>query len=956
MKNKSIFVFLLGCLCLNVLSENIDKLHFPIVNFSREQYGAGTQNWDIVQQRNGWIYVANNYGMMEFDGKKWNHFPVANESNVRALCIGEHGRIYAGASKEFGYFEPDENGLQRYVSLLPLLPEDNRPIDIIWRIHSLEQGYCFVTEKREVFYYHNNEISVWQAPGEINYSAVLGNTLYVATTRGLFHCVSGRFMPIPQASVLKDKKVCGISDMPGDRLLIATDNAGFFLYNNQSVERWQTDADEFLKTNLMYCMDTSDDYIAIGTVKSGVVVIDKQGHIYRKMNKKSGLQNNTILSTFFDKDQSLWLGLDSGVDVVCMSSPITDIYESGSFYGAGYCSLLHGDRLYLGTNQGLYYTQWPIKGGNPSLIEQVSGLSGQVWNLQVINGELFCSHHDGVFIIKKNRAEKIGSLKGVWKLMKWSDDLLLAGTYDGFYTLKYEQGRWLQRGKIAGFDESCRIMEWDADGSLWMSHGNIGVFRFRFNGQLDAVISKHYYGVNEGLPSTINNAVYKVDNEIIFTTSQGVFRYNAETHTIEKKPARSAYIPDNVNFSLVQKDDAGGYWYVAANALGYYANIGGGSENLFGLFQNKMIGGFEHLDFVMPGMAILANENGFSLININQIKPGTHTSKTIIRDIHTTYPVDSLVFGNNDFDRQCEVVLPYTLNSFRIGWATPNYEKYTNTEYSYCLEGSAQNEWSEWSPEAQKEYTNLSDGTYLFKVRTRNIFMDEISETSINLVITAPWYRNNYAKLFYFILIAGCVAAAVFWMKRNIARNKKRIEEESRAELEKKEQKIEAMKAEKLAVELQMKNQELSNSIMNVIRKNEILLDIKNEIAAIYTLSRQKDSATVLRKLLELQTSIGDNISYDNEWEKFEKNFNLANSDYLKRLQREFPGFTLQDKKLCIFLKMNLTTKEIAPLLNISVRGVEISRYRLRKKLNLDRNISLIEFLQSYSDTDEHEV
>jgi len=86
----------------------------------------------------------------------------------------------------------------------------------------------------------------------------------------------------------------------------------------------------------------------------------------------------------------------------------------------------------------------------------------------------------------------------------------------------------------------------------------------------------------------------------------------------------------------------------------------------------------------------------------------------------------------------------------------------------------------------------------------------------------------------------------------------------------------------------------------------------------------------------------------EDDWEKFSYHFDQVHSNFIKRLKQGYPNLTPKDQKLCAYLRMNLTSKEIAPLLNISVRGVEISRYRLRKKLSLNKEENLSEFMMSY--------
>jgi DNA-binding CsgD family transcriptional regulator len=93
---------------------------------------------------------------------------------------------------------------------------------------------------------------------------------------------------------------------------------------------------------------------------------------------------------------------------------------------------------------------------------------------------------------------------------------------------------------------------------------------------------------------------------------------------------------------------------------------------------------------------------------------------------------------------------------------------------------------------------------------------------------------------------------------------------------------------------------------------------------------------------------VDNSIAHKDEWKIFEYNFNQVHEEFFFQLKKRFPDLTHKDLKICAYIKMNLTTKEIAPLLNISIRGVETHRYRLKRKLNLDNDNSLATYLRNF--------
>jgi DNA-binding CsgD family transcriptional regulator len=181
--------------------------------------------------------------------------------------------------------------------------------------------------------------------------------------------------------------------------------------------------------------------------------------------------------------------------------------------------------------------------------------------------------------------------------------------------------------------------------------------------------------------------------------------------------------------------------------------------------------------------------------------------------------------------------------------------------------------------------------------------------------------------------------------EREIEEHKKAFEAETAA----KKKEIKELKNQQLQYELRHKSQELASSTMNLIRKNEILLEIIDNLSKVTNdINTNQDTKTVLSRINKMERNIKQNIENDANWKRFEENFDLVYENYLKRLSEMYPDLNTSDKKLCAYLKMDLSSKDIAQLLNMSIRSIEMNRYRLRKKMDLDRDVNLSEFLQKF--------
>jgi len=132
---------------------------------------------------------------------------------------------------------------------------------------------------------------------------------------------------------------------------------------------------------------------------------------------------------------------------------------------------------------------------------------------------------------------------------------------------------------------------------------------------------------------------------------------------------------------------------------------------------------------------------------------------------------------------------------------------------------------------------------------------------------------------------------------------------------------------------------------MTLLRKNEHLTHLKEELQKQKKELGPRFPNYYYRKLLQL---IDKGISSEEDWKQFEFHFDQAHENFIKRLKKNYPDLTQADLKLCAYLRLNLSSKEIAPLLNISLRGVEVRRYRLRKRLNLNTEDNLVEFLLNF--------
>lgn len=930
--------------------------NLSVKNFYKYDNQSGTQNWAIKQQKNNWLYFANSYGLLEFDGVRWSIYPVTNRSNVRAIEISENGTIYAGAYNEFGYYLPDDTGHLIYYSLSQKLPASLSSFGNVWKIHAVEDVLYFQVDFG-VFKYKKGEPLVFiETKKKIDFSAAINGTIYITTSDGISVLNGRELFALPNANELFEKRVCGIIPDNKFGLIIGTFSHGLFRYNNHILSKFPISADNFLKNNTLFCLAGNSEHIALGTIQQGVAIMNRDGSDLQYINNLSGLQNNTILGMSFDVNGDLWLALDNGISYVSISSPFTHLYGEINSYGSGYVSHIKDKKLYLGTNQGLYFTEWPVRLSESLLkLNAIPQIKGQVWTLNEIDGDLFCGTNSGAFLVKNDKIERISNDPGFWLFQKWNQNpnIIVAGSYFGFWMFKKDGGKWISR-KIKGFDESARLFEQDKDGSVWMSHGLKGVYRIQFNKNLDGVSRVKFYGKKEGFPDNLSISVFKINSEIVFATLNGIFKYNSAIDKMENYKALNSKLEGDVFYAklLLPQSNKDELWYIFDRNLVV--------KNLKTLEQtrnplpNEMIYGFESINILSDNVAILGDETGFNLFQRKRNQSSLKTFSPTVRRVYITIPTDSLILGYSyDTTEKSQLEIPYRNNSIRIECNSNPFGSTRKINYFYKLENSDMN-WAKFPISGSKEYTNLREGVYKFRIKGEDILTGKSTESVFMFKVLPPWYRSIGMYLFYMVVFGLMIYFSLRELKRRMSRHRLQLEDEKNRQLDEqkaeykqktyeKEKEIIQLKADNLQNELKSKTQELANTVMNVVRKNEMLMEINSDLQKV---SNAENAEVLTTRIRKLQKRIQNNIEHDDDWKKFEENFDTVHESFMKQLTERFPKLTKSEKKLCAYLRMNLVSKDIAPLLNITVRGVEISRYRLRQKLDLPRDVNLTDFLQ----------
>jgi DNA-binding CsgD family transcriptional regulator/ligand-binding sensor domain-containing protein len=958
--------FLLGAILFVYLqATGQNTIGIPnIVNYPKMVYQAGSQNWNIGQDRNGIMYFANNNGLLTFDGAFWRTYQLPNKTIVRSLAIAPDGRIYVGGQEEIGYFYPDKRGELVYTSLKNLLPQNDNDFADVWNTCMFGQRVFFRSNRR-ILEYDQHRIIVHKSVNWTYLSVTPDELIAYEYEKGLVSYKNGQWLPrfhhgsLPAGFQLRGTVVIG-----KDSVLLPSQVHGLFILHGDTVSQFETPYIKSIADKNIYGASLlSPDKIAVITNLAGCIIINKKGEFIQRFSKQEGIQNNNILSMMLDKDKNLWLGLDNGIDLVTYSNSIKNVFPEKEDRNSGYTSMIYKDQLFIGVSTGVFKVNLNAANKDMSYtngtFEFVRNTEGQVWNLSIVNDQLLMGHNKGAFVIENGIATIIDGKTGFWEfqpLYKTSPSpVILVGTYNGINFYNYDKGK-ITNPKIHAQFESARFVVISKD-IIWIAHPYKGLYKVIFNEKGEPVAS--VYEDKKHILSGNHNKLFRVMDKIILTNDNGIFEYDEK----EKDFIHSTWLEKTLEgkpVSYLKEDQMGNIWFCRDKKVGIVDRSTPQPRIiLISEINDKIMGGgFENINIVDSNNVFIAAEKGFFHINYAQYRKNKQPLHVLVRDVRSTIKKDGLIFGGYQYAVTGSSVpsIEHRYNSLHFECSSTLFGQEQNTEYSYYLKGFDRG-WSGWTRKTEKDYTNLPAGDYTFQVKCRNNIDNESPVSSYSFSILAPWYQTWWAYSIYIIAFGFLLYLFYKRQQRKYKRlqllklqeQQRKYDEEQKQlqflhqlELGENEKQIIRLKNEKLESEVEHKNSELASSAMNLVRKKEILSKLKGDLVQYKENAENDKAGKEFQKIIRV---IDKELDHDEEWEQFAVHFDSVHTNYLKKLKEYCPDLTASELKLAAYLRLSLSTKEIAQLMNISIRGVETSRYRLRKKLNLANEVNLFDFL-----------
>lgn len=919
----------------------------PVYNYSTGIYKAGNQNWAIAQGSNGVIYIGNNNGLLSFEGVNWKLHPLPNNLSVKSIFIDSAitpERIYVGSFEEFGYFEPDESNQLIYHSFKSLANDYSFHNDEVWTIHPFN-GKIYFQSFSAVFAYDGKEVTTLKPSPEVLYFFPVGNKMFAQLINDDFYRFDGdRFHRVFTRDQLNDDNVVAVLPFDDDYLLV-TSKSGLFRFseNAPTLIPWKISAASELQEAIINRAILSDNALYVfGTLNSGLFAIDKEGNKRWHINRSNGLNNNTVLALYNDREDNIWAALDNGISHIRTRSPFTLFEPADIQIGLVEDILYHQNDLYLATNLGIYrYSE------QDENFFRLPGFDIQSWFIKSFGKQVFVGHNLGTSLLDDGQAIPVLQARTGGMDIKQATingkNILLESSYTSLYVYtQAPSGDWIFSHRVEGFSDLIKNLEIDHAGNIWAGHMYKGVYRLRLDSELRKVTEMENYQSLDSAQTSVSVKVMKLKGRIVFTDGTRFFTYDdihqkivphdllnrdlsefADTYRIVPVNDNLLWFIRNSEYALVASD---GNSYTLKDRIPYSilnnppnegrANVYVTGENTTYFCLNGGIGKYTFAERMPAGKKILY----LSAVEYYDRK-----------NDRTFY-----------LDPRKNAIIAYQHNDIGFQFMYPEYSRKTFRVECY-LDGY-DSRWVNTNENLSIFYNNLPANDYILKARVLDNSGLVLSSVSFSFRIKNPWYKTWWAYLSYALII---LLIAVLFIQNHVQKivqrkNKLFTEQENRrlAQLDKQEKQIATLRNEKLEADLTHKSKELASATMMIINHTEFLNNLRAHIQT--HMLAGKINRTEGNALL---TMIGSNLSEEDAWTVFQENFDLIHENFFRKLIERYPALTPTDLKLCTLLRLNYSSKEIAGMMNISIRGVEAARYRLRKKLNLSETENLVDFM-----------
>lgn len=735
--------------------------------FGPKVYGMSPQNWAAVQDRRGVMFFGNTDGVLEFDGATWRQVSF-DGLPAMSLAFDSKGTLFVGSENDFGYLEPDpEGGDFNFVSLAKQLSPSARHFGNVRTIACLNETVVFTASNN--LYAWNTEtkkLSTISAPGASR-SLVLDDSIYVLLRPfGLKRLEGSKLVNVFNQDLLPHKLLRSISHFHGTFILATAGE--LYREDKGRITRWKTEAAPLLsEAGVVTLLPLRNGMLAIATARSGVFLVDENGKLDHVVDKHAGLRSDAVSALFEDRQNGLWLALDRGLARVEVESPLTNYGETENIGEMVTSVTRFNGVIYAGTAVGLSYLLPGLNGALPTF-QPVPGTPDHVVTLLPRKDDLLTGGNGGIFRVAEGRSESVLKTAVIYDLAPSSDGRrVYAVGSGGLYLLAKENTQWKLLSSLDG--PEWRTVVEDSPQSVWVT-GRTSISHVDVSRPSPLAET---FGRTEGVPTGWVNA-YKVAGRIVFATSSGIRRFNPQTRTFIPDPFFGAdFAADSEKVSLLRDGKDGQVWL---SGDGYQTLLIRRPDGAY-LRRDEPLAraGIHELYslYVESDGTVWASGMDGGLVRSSpsrlEVPP---TPALLLRRIQSLKSKENIAeaLPNANAPR-----IHYRDNALRFEFALPDFEDTSRTEYQVWLKG-LDRDWSAWSPEAEKEYTNLYEKEYTLLARARNLNGTVSAPIQFEFRVLPPWYRTWWSFILYAAILAAAIAFIIRLRLRQLAAQNRKLE------------------------------------------------------------------------------------------------------------------------------------------------------------------------------------
>lgn len=711
---------------------------------------ASTEHFGATRDPRGVLYFANLAGVLVYDGAWWQRIEVGKGVAAFQVESDSRGRVAVGGVDEIGYLSPDGHGTLRYVSLLPLLPPQQRELGQVLTLQATPEGFAFMTGRWLLVWDGTRVVTAATFPGDRPYaeSFAVGREVCVWTRDGISRLRGTRLEPVPGGEAFRGRRVDEILPADGG-MLVSVRGEGLFLLRDGKVTPFAPAASRWTAAKrLLSGTRLADGRWALGSVLGGLLLLRPDGAIDQVIDTAAGLPDNYVAGLVVDREGALWLALNNGLARLEIASPLSVLDRRTGLQGEPYTMARYDGALWVGGAAGLFTTAGAAENGPPVQLRPVEGVAPGAWSLLPVGDDLLLGAASGVYQIRGGTARLIAgtekkSTTYVLARSAADPDRVWLGQEDGLAAIRRTADGWRYEGKVEGLSSVVRSLAEGRDGTLWCGTEHDGLAGLQIPpgpspGPGLKPLRRHTMGSGEAY-------IYLVAGRLLVAKDNEVLRLDEARTTLVREPDLPAGPLGNFSFIT---EDAGGSLWLNSHPPTVAARHGTGWEA-----RPRTLAGAPGHDvetiFAEPdGVVWLATDKGLLRYEGSLQAGAASLPPPLLARLTAS---DALLFGGAPGAVPPTPELPPYVRHLRIEFAPLSFR--AGLRYQTRLE-PLDAHWSAPTTEPFAELTRLPPGDYAFRARTLGPNGEAGPETGWSFHVRQPWYQTWWA-------IALWVAAAL---------------------------------------------------------------------------------------------------------------------------------------------------------------------------------------------------